>query len=75
MDEKKLNRLSELTKISRERALTEAEKEERETLRNEYRQAVTGNLRNQLEHTTIINPDGTKIHVKNIKFDRKKGNK
>ena len=63
MEKVKLDRLSELTAISRERELTEAEKRERETLRNEYRAAVTGNLRTQLEHTTIVEPDGTRISL------------
>jgi uncharacterized protein YnzC (UPF0291/DUF896 family) len=63
MEKEKLDRLSELTHISRERELTEAEKRERETLRNEYRAAVTGNLRVQLEHTTIVEPDGRRISL------------
>ncbi|MBR4622016.1 MAG: DUF896 domain-containing protein [Ruminococcus sp.] len=67
MEKKKLDRLSELTRISRERELTETEKAERQTLRNEYRQAVTGNLRAQLESMTIIEPDGSKIRVSDLK--------
>ncbi|MBQ1537373.1 MAG: DUF896 domain-containing protein [Ruminococcus sp.] len=63
MEQVKLDRLSELTHISRERELTEAEKRERETLRNEYRAAVTGNLRAQLENTTIVRPDGERISL------------
>ncbi len=63
MEKEKLDRLSELTHISRERELTEAEKRERETLRNEYRAAVTGNLRAQLEHTTVVEPDGKRISL------------
>ena len=34
MDKKKIDRISELTKISKERELTLEEKEEREALRN-----------------------------------------
>ena len=67
MNKIKLDRLSELTRISRIRELTNEEKEERQTLRNEYRQSVIGNLTAQLEHTTIIEPDGTKIKVKDMK--------
>jgi uncharacterized protein YnzC (UPF0291/DUF896 family) len=63
MESKKLERLSELTAISRKRDLTAAEKAEREVLRNEYRAAVTGSLRANLEHTTIIEPDGTRRKV------------
>lgn len=67
MEKKKLDRLSELTRISRERELTEKEKAERTKLRNEYRSAVTGNLRAQLESMTIIEPDGSKIKVSDLK--------
>lgn len=67
MEKFKLDRLSELTRISRTRELTEQEKEERETLRNEYRRSVVGNLTAQLEHTTIIEPDGSRIRVKDLK--------
>ncbi|MGN0601881.1 MAG: DUF896 domain-containing protein [Oscillospiraceae bacterium] len=68
MEKYKLDRLSELTRISRKRELTSAEKEEREKLRNEYRRCIVGNLTNQLEHTTIIEPDGSRIRVKDLKM-------
>lgn len=67
MEKKKLDRLSELTAISRTRELTAEEKTERQTLRDEYRAAVTGNLRSQLESMTIIEPDGSKIKVSDLK--------
>ncbi len=68
MEKAKLERLSELTRISRERELTDKEKEERVKLRNEYRQSVIGNLTSQLENMTIIEPDGTKIKVSDRKL-------
>lgn len=64
MESGKLERLSQLTAIARTRDLTDAEKQEREALRNEYRAAVTGSLRAQLDNTTIVNPDGTRIRVR-----------
>ena len=67
MEKIKLDRLSELTRISRTRELTEQEKEERQTLRNEYRQSVVRNLTAQLENTTIVEPDGSRIRVKDMK--------
>lgn len=67
MEKVRIDRLSELTRISRARELTADEKKEREELRNEYRQSVVGDLRNQLEHTTIIRPDGTHIKVSDMK--------
>lgn len=67
MEKKKLDRLSELTAISRTRELTDAEKTERQALRTEYRQAVLANFTNTLEHTTIVEPDGSKIKVSDRK--------
>ena len=70
MEKAKLDRLSELTRITRTRELTDAEKSERQELRNEYRQSVIGNLTNQLEHMTIIEPDGSKIKVAELKNEK-----
>ena len=67
MEKKKLDRLSELTRIARPRDLTDAEQAERTVLRNEYRRAVTGDLTAQLESMTIIEPDGSKIRVSDLK--------
>ncbi len=67
MEKKKLDRLSELTAISRQRDLTDTEISERETLRTEYRQAVLANFTNTLEHTTIVEPDGSRIKVSDRK--------
>ncbi len=67
MEKYKLDRLSELTAISRSRELTADEQAERTALRNEYRSLVTGNLRSQLESMTIVEPDGSKIKVSDMK--------
>ena len=63
MDQKKLDRISELTRISRVRELTEEEKTEREALRNEYRAAMRASLEGTLSRTYIQYPDGTKKKV------------
>lgn len=70
MERVKLERLSELTRISRTRELTEQEKSERQQLRNEYRQSVVGNLQSQLENMTIIEPDGSRIKVSDRKMSK-----
>ncbi|MGN1402768.1 MAG: DUF896 domain-containing protein [Ruminococcus sp.] len=59
MDPAKLARINELARKSRTEGLTPEEKEEQNTLRLEYRQAVVGNLRGQLDNTVVIRPDGT----------------
>ena len=43
--------------------LTPEETEERAKLRRIYIDSVVGNLKGQLEHTTIVYPDGTKKKV------------
>ena len=67
MEKKKLDRLSELTAISRKRELTADEKSEREGLRNEYRRGVIANMQAQLDNTVIVRPDGSTVEVKNMK--------
>ena len=67
MEKIKLDRLSELTAISRKRELTQEEKAEREQLRNEYRAGVVANLSAQLDNTVIMRPDGTTVKVKDMK--------
>ena len=64
MEKAKLDRISELSRIARERELTEDEHLERQQLRNEYRASVVGNLKAQLESITIVEPDGSKVEVK-----------
>lgn len=70
MEKKKLDRLSEFTRLAKERELTEEEKAEREELRMEYRRAVTANLTTQLEHTTIIEPTGSRVKVSDMKKNK-----
>lgn len=73
MDQKKLDRISELTRISRQRELTPEEQEEREALRNEYRRAFVGNLEAQLGSISIQQPDGSIVKVKDRKNKSSKG--
>ena len=63
LDQKKIDRINELARKSKNEGLTEAEKAEQTLLRNEYRRAVTGNLAAQLDNTYILTPDGKKHKV------------
>lgn len=67
MHPEKLARINELAKKSRTEGLTAEEKQEQEVLRNEYRRAVVGNLRGQLDNTVIVEPDGSSYRPKNEK--------
>ena len=59
MDKNKINRINELYKKSKTTGLTEAEKEEQQKLRTEYRMAVINNLSANLDNVRIKNPDGS----------------
>lgn len=58
--DEKVARINELSRKSRTaEGLTEAEKAEQAALRREYVDAVKESLQGHLDHTTIVNPDGT----------------
>ena len=56
-------RINVLAKKNKEEGLTEEELVERDKLRRIYIDSVTGNLKNQLDNTSIVYPDGTKKKV------------
>ena len=60
MEPEKIARISELTRLSRERELTEAEAAERQALRQEYLAAFRESVEAQLKDITIEEPDGTR---------------
>lgn len=64
MEQKKIDRINELARKSREVGLTEEEKAEQTALRDEYRRAVMGSLNSSLSNTYIMTPDGKKHKVK-----------
>ena len=69
MDKKKIERINELARKSRETELTIEEKAEQKKLRDEYIAAFRGNLKKQLDNIDIIRPDGTKENLKGKKYD------
>ena len=57
-------RINELArKVKAGETLTPEETEERAKLRRIYIDSVVGNLKGELEHTTIVYPDGSKKKV------------
>ncbi len=57
-------RINELArKVKSGETLTPEETEERAKLRRMYIDSVVGNLKGELEHTTILYPDGSKKKV------------
>ncbi len=60
-------RINELAAKAKTQQLTEEELKEREKLRRIYIDSVKASLTGQLEHTTILYPDGTKKKVQRKK--------
>lgn len=60
MDPKLIKRINELARKSKTEGLTEAEKAEQTKLRDAYRFAFRKNLQDQLDHTYIMEKDGSK---------------
>ncbi|MCL2343632.1 MAG: DUF896 domain-containing protein [Firmicutes bacterium] len=58
MEQSKLDRISELTRIARERTLTPEESAERESLRREYLDGWRRGTEDVLEHTVVRDADG-----------------
>ncbi len=67
MDDKKIARINELYHKMKAEGLTEEEQKEQKELRQEYIDSVKNNLRSQLDHVTVVNPDGTVVDLKKKK--------
>ena len=62
-----MDRISELTRISRERELTAEEQAERQQLREEYIREFRSNMKQILDNTTVERPDGTITPLRGLK--------
>ena len=62
-----MDRISELTRLSRERELTAEEQAERQALREEYIREFRSNMKQILDNTTVERPDGTVEALRGIK--------
>lgn len=67
MDKVKIERINELARIAKTRALTDAEAAERKALREEYIAAYRASLISQLDSMVIVRPDGTREKLKRTK--------
>jgi len=68
MEKEKLNRINDLEKIKKERALTADEEAEKAVLYKEYISEIRASFGATLDNTVIRRPDGTEERLK-------KGNK
>jgi uncharacterized protein YnzC (UPF0291/DUF896 family) len=61
MEQQKIDRISELSRKARTpQGLTAEEQRERQSLRQEYLEAVRGNLQAQLEHIVVVDAQGNR---------------
>ncbi len=67
METSKLNRINELAKLAKERALTAEELAERDVLRKEYISEWRRGAEQVLENTWIVTPDGKKVKLQKKK--------
>lgn len=71
MEQSLIDRINELARKAKTVGLTDAELAERETLRNQYREAFRRNLAGTLEHTVIVDEKGNVIRrVADAKKDK-----
>lgn len=71
MEKEKLERISHLSRLARERELTNEEIKERMDLRGQYIAEMRQSLKHTLDHTYIQKPDGTKEKLRQ-KSDKSK---
>jgi uncharacterized protein YnzC (UPF0291/DUF896 family) len=59
-----IHRINELARKAKSIGLTDTEIEERNELRKQYIQAVTGNFRNQLDNIKFVDDQGNEVDIK-----------
>ena len=69
MEKEKIARINELAHLSKERPLTDAEKQEQAALRAEYVAEIRASFGGMLANTVIERPDGTREKFSGKKKD------
>ncbi|MBR3569597.1 MAG: DUF896 domain-containing protein [Oscillibacter sp.] len=60
MEQAKIDRINELARKAKAGELSEEERMERDKLRREYLDAVTGSLQRQIDNLVVIDEDGNR---------------
>ena len=68
MTQEKIDRINALARKAKTEGLTPEETAERDALRREYIDSVTGNLRAQLDNTVVQHPNGLRTPLKKKTF-------
>lgn len=75
MSKEKLDRINVLAKKAKEDGLTDPEKVEQKKLRKEYLDNFRSSFSNQIESTTVIDPEGNDVTPEKVKEIKRKKNK
>lgn len=67
MTQEEINRINELARKSKVTPLSKEELDEQKKLRDKYRANFIKNLTGQLDNITVVEPDGTKTDLKDLK--------
>lgn len=67
MENEKIARINALAKKAKAEGLTDTEKAEQKALREEYIAGFRQGLKNQLDATVVLNPDGTAYRLREKK--------
>ncbi|SFK29039.1 Uncharacterized protein YnzC, UPF0291/DUF896 family [Halobacillus dabanensis] len=61
LSKEKINRINELANKSKQEGLSKEEKEEQQTLRQEYLKSARKSFKNQLKGVTVVDPKGNDV--------------
>ncbi|EUJ24818.1 DUF896 domain-containing protein [Listeria grandensis] len=75
LEKKKIDRINELSRKKKAGILTVEEKLEQDALRQEYIKSFRNQVRDTIEHTTFIDPNGDDVTPEKIKRKREERNK
>lgn len=67
LSKEKLQRINELSKKKKAGTLTEAEAKEQTSLRKEYLDTFRATMRDNIEHLTVVDPDGNDVTPDKLK--------
>ena len=67
INEADIKRINELYHKSKAEGLTEEEKAEQKKLRDNYVDAIRGNIRSQLENIKVVDENGNEVQLKRRK--------
>ncbi len=72
LSKKKIDRINELARKSKDAGLNKKEQEEQRKLREEYLQAFRGGFKDQLRSIKVVDPEGKDVTPEKLKNEKKR---